>query len=225
MVAAHAAPEQRTALRGGLVRLSRYRWWVVGAVLTVLLVLVVGGYGLGWRWTGLSASVTLWDWLQALALPIALGSTPLLLTHRRRLRRTHYLALGIALGLFAALVVAGYLLPMRWTGFTGNTLWDWLELLLLPLVIATTSLWSTSALVHRPYITIVLAVVVLFLVLVISGYEVPLTWTGFRGNTAWDWIKLLLVPTLVPTVLVPFVTERLRDGLGVAEAGPAAPGR
>jgi len=25
--------------------------------------------------------------------------------------------------------------------------------------------------------------------------------------------------------LVPFVTERLRDGLGVAEAGPAAPGR
>jgi len=36
----------------------------------------------------------------------------------------------------------GYLVPWPWNGSTGNTLWDWLGLLLLPLVMATAKAWS-----------------------------------------------------------------------------------
>ena len=53
------------------------------------------------------------------------------------------------------------------------------------------------------------------LVLVLGGYLVPWSWTGFTGNTAWDWFKLLLLPVLIPTVLVPaanaLVTTRFAD--------------
>jgi hypothetical protein len=48
---------------------------------------------------------------------------------------------AFALGLFSVLVLVGYLLPMPWTDFTCNTLWDWFELVLLPLVIASASAW------------------------------------------------------------------------------------
>ena len=30
-------------------------------------------------------------------------------------------------------------------------------------------------------------------------------WTGFTGNTAWDWLHLLLLPLLVPAVIVPLL--------------------
>jgi hypothetical protein len=38
---------------------------------------------------------------------------------------------------------------------------------------------------------------------VIAGCLVPLSWTGFRGNTLWDWLQLLLVPLVFPTILIP----------------------
>ena len=41
--------------------------------------------------------------------------------------------------MFLALVLAGYLAHWRWTGFTGNTVWDWLHLLLLPLLVPASS--------------------------------------------------------------------------------------
>lgn len=192
---------------------ARLGWWICAAVSTVLIVLAVGGYAMRWRWTGLSSSVTLWDWLEALALPVALASTPLLLKHRHRLSRTHHLVLAAVLTAFAGFVVAGYLVPISWTGFTGNTLWDWLELMLLPLVIATTSLWPAPTAMNRRHVAAGVAAGVAFAVLVLSGYLVPLAWTGFRGNTAWDWIRLLLVPVLVPTVIVPYVTQRMRERL------------
>jgi len=126
-----------------LIRLA-----LLGAVV-VFGLLAVGGYGLGWRWTGLSRSVTLWDWLQVLALPVALGLAPVLLQHRRRLHRRHRRFLATVLVLFAVLVSLGYLVPLPWTGFTGNTLWDWLELALLPLVVGTAALWADRGLPSR----------------------------------------------------------------------------
>lgn len=185
---------------------------MLGAAL-VFGLLAVGGYGLGWRWTGLSDSVTLWDWLQVLALPVALGLAPVLLQHRRRLHRRHRSYLAVALVVFAALVSLGYLVPLPWTGFTGNTLWDWLELALLPLVVGTASLWADRGLPSRRLRLVGLVCLLGFGGLVLAGYLVPWNWTGFRGNTAWDWVKLLLLPVLVPIVLVPtvirLVTERM----------------
>ena len=121
--------------------------WVLAACVVaaaLLMVIVVGGYALHWRWTGLSGSVTLWEWLQVLVLPLALAAAPVLVRRRRGLRGRHKRAMAAGALAFAALVVAGYVVPMGWTGFTGNTLWNWLELLLLPVVIATASLWATS---------------------------------------------------------------------------------
>ena len=110
--------------------LSRRTIWTAAGVVALLVfaVLVVGGYALHWRWTGLSGSVTLWDWLEVLALPVAIATAPLLLRHRHGLSRRHHATISGVLIAFGALVLAGYLVPWRWTGFRGNTLWDWLQL-------------------------------------------------------------------------------------------------
>jgi hypothetical protein len=192
------------------------RWSAAGAA-AVIAILVAGGYGLGWRWTGLSGSVTLWDWLEVLALPVALGSAPIVLLRRHQISARNRLVLTALLAAFVCLVVVGYLVPLAWTGFTGNTLWDWLELVLLPLVVGTASLWPSIARFERRHLVALAVPAAVFACFVAAGYLVPWTWTGFRGNTAWDWVKLLLLPLLIPTTLLPFVKERLHERLPEAE--------
>lgn len=190
---------------------------VVAALVLLLAVLVLCGYGLGWRWTGLSSRVTLWDWLQALALPVAIAAVPILLRHRRRLTRRHHSMLATVFAVFGAFVAVGYVVPLGWTGFSGNTLWDWLELLVLPVAVATATLWPDPTRWDvRPRL-LTGAALAFFVVLVACGYLVPWRWTGFSGNTMWDWTKLLLVPLLIPTVLVPAVVGRLDERLAPRE--------
>ncbi|HEX4727794.1 MAG TPA: hypothetical protein VH298_08350 [Jatrophihabitans sp.] len=200
-------------MRDGGARSADRRWVLALLVAAAVIfgLLAVGGYGMGWRWTGLSRSVTLWDWLQMLALPVALGLAPVLLRHRRRLTRRHHTMLGSMLALFTVLVLAGYLVPWAWTGFTGNTLWDWLELALLPLVVGTASLWAERGWPSGWLRLLGLVGLLLFAGLVLAGYLVPWSWTGFRGNTAWDWVKLLLLPVLVPLLLIPTVVGLVTD--------------
>jgi hypothetical protein len=191
---------------------SRRLIWIGAAAtaLAVFVVLVVGGYALHWKWTGLSGAVTLWDWLEVLALPVAIATAPLLLRHRSNLRRSHHVGISVVVVAFGGLALAGYLVPLRWTGFPGNTLWDWLQLVLLPLVVAaTSSLWGRR---WRPVKRDLVAAgtgLAAFGVLVAAGYLVPMTWTGFTGNTMWDWVKLLLLPLVVPIVLTPLLADRL----------------
>jgi hypothetical protein len=64
---------------------------------------------------------------------------------------------------------------------------------------------------------------VVFAAFVLAGYSVPLGWTGFSDNTAWDWLKLLLLPALVPTVVIPLLTTMMRTALAGEET--AEPGR
>jgi hypothetical protein len=52
------------------------------------------------------------------------------------------------------------------------------------------------------------------LVVVAAGYLVPWAWTGFTGNTAWDWIKLLLLPVLLPIVVMPRILEAAEEWMG-----------
>ena len=55
---------------------------------------------------------------------------------------------GIALGL---LVIGGYAFDWAWTGFQGNTFWDWLHLLLVPFLLPAAVTWlSTRARAPRP---------------------------------------------------------------------------
>ena len=89
---------------------------------------------------------------------------------------------------------------------------------MLPLAVATTSLWINRGAVRRPNRGAAVAALAVFVALVALGYLVPWRWTGFSGNTAWDWVKLLLVPLLLPTVLQPAVvsTPRAPPGLALA---------
>jgi hypothetical protein len=118
---------------------------------------------------------------------------------------------AIVLALFAALVLAGYLVPWGWTGFTGNTLWDWLSLALLPLVIATSTFWRLPPRWTARHATIVAIGLVVIGSVVLAGYLVPWAWTGFTGNTAWDWIKLLLLPLLLPLLVLPRLLDAAED--------------
>ncbi|MDQ1530075.1 MAG: hypothetical protein QOE37_180 [Microbacteriaceae bacterium] len=187
--------------------------WVVTCAALVVVCLVIGGYGMGWRWTGLSRAVTLWDWLQALLLPVALGLAPVLLLYRGRVRREHQALMVVGLAGFVALIVAGYLIPLPWTGFPGHTLWDWFELALLPLVVTAAPVWVRADRIRRQHLLAGAVALLVFGAFVAAGYTVPLGWTGFDDNTAWDWLKLLLLPLLIPTVVVPLLTSMMHRSL------------
>jgi hypothetical protein len=53
---------------------------------------------------------------------------------------------------------------------------------------------------------------------------VPWSWTGFSGNTLWDWLHLLLLPLLIPAVVAPALTSIATAGMLGPEAGkPSEP--
>jgi hypothetical protein len=178
-------------------------------VLVAFAVYLWGGYDEGWGWTGLSGDVALWDWLEALALPVTVVLVPVLLQRRRGLS-SRFRAVALALlAAFTVLVLAGYLVPWTWTGFTGNTLWDWLELALLPIVLSTAALWPGPEQLHPAHWGLIAAAAAAFLLVVLAGYVVPWQWTGFSDNKAWDWLKLLALPVLLPTVVLPALSRYL----------------
>ena len=49
----------------------------------------------------------------------------------------------------------------------------------------------------------VAVVVAVWALTIVGGYAWNWIWTGYQGNTLWDWLGLLLLPLLVPTVLLP----------------------
>lgn len=180
----------RTLLAGGLV---------VGLAITL-----VGGYGYRWGWTGFSENDQLWDWLVLLVLPVALGTFAVWLKHGSAMSARRRSALGAVVVAFGIFVAAGYLLPIGWTGFRGNTLWDWLTLLVLPLSLTTGSLWRASERrIGRPHLALGAAAGIGLAVALVGGYADHWAWTGFRGNTLWDWASLVLGPVIVATLVIP----------------------
>jgi hypothetical protein len=206
----------------------------VGLVLA-LAVVIYGGYGRHLSWIGINGrTATLWDWLHLLLLPLAAVVLPLWLRHRPRLGATE-VASALAVGaVFLILVVAGYTIPWEWTGFVGNTLWDWLNLAALPLAVALIPvLMELRSEWGRRHALALGTGAAVFAGLVLAGYLAKWRWTGFTGNTVWDWLHLLLLPLLVPAVIVPalrpMVDERVRaraeehrSAAAPAEEGPPA---
>jgi hypothetical protein len=201
--------------------LSRRATVVVGILAIAFAVVIVGGYRLGWTWTGFSDNGTVWDWLQLLVLPSVLTLLPFWYRTRRALR-IEWRGAAAALALAAiVLIVGGYSLDWRFTGFQGKTLWDWLDLLVLPvaLTLLPISLESSWGRFRRARLALTLAGVALGL-LVIAGYTLAWDWTGFRGNTFWDWLHLLLVPFLLPAA-VTWLSVRARAIEGPKEVDQA----
>ena len=125
------------------------------------------------------------------------------------------------------MVIAGYTVPWDWTGFVGNTVWDWLELVLLPLTLSILAGFQFDVrAVRGHHLFFISAFVVSIAVLAIGGYTQGWDWTGFEGNTLFDWLELLFLPVVIPLVVIPLVVA-LRQHLHheePAEGEPAGAG-
>jgi hypothetical protein len=64
---------------------------------------------------------------------------------------------------------------------------------------------------------VALAGLTAFVAIVLGGYVGNWSWTGFRGNTLWDWLHLLLLPLLLPTIVVPAVMPKATAGLIIVD--------
>lgn len=51
---------------------------------------------------------------------------------------------GLLILVLLALIVLGYIFDWPWTGFHMKTLWDWLQLLIFPLVLAVLTVWFST---------------------------------------------------------------------------------
>ncbi len=185
---------------------GRSRRWITVLTVGILAgfgVILWGGYTQGWEWTGITAQDTLWHWLQLLLVPIAFAALPMLLRQHKQMRiERKLLMLGMTLA-FVAFVIVGYAVPLDWTGFTGNTLWDWLSLLLLPIAITSVRFLRVERTITRTHYCIGAVLLAALGLLIACGYLVPWAWTGFTGNTFVDWLQLLILPVLFPTMVVP----------------------
>ena len=183
---------------------ERVRKYGTGLLAVAVLVVLWGGYVKGWQWTGFPANAQLWDWLHLLLLPVAFGTLPIWIQHAGYMSRARRASYGIAVAGFAAFVLAGYLLPIRWTGFPGNTLWSWFELIVLPAALISMRAWPAAGRAVRAHHKAAFAALTLaWIVTLIGGYAWRWTWTGYQGNTLWDWLQLLLLPLVFPTILLP----------------------
>jgi hypothetical protein len=183
---------------------------VIGAVALAAVVVIIGGYAFNWAWTGFSRNHQLWDWMHLLLLPLVFGTFPLWLQFSEYMSPARRRAMGVGVLAFTVLVIVGYTQPLDWTGFRGQTLWDWLILLLLPIALATITAWPTSRReVRQRHVVIAALFLTGLIVTIIGGYAAHWKWTGYQGNKLWDWLVLVLAPLAVGTVVVPALAKLL----------------
>jgi hypothetical protein len=194
---------QRSALRR-LATNARVRKYGITILTVAALVVLWGGYIQHWQWTGFPANEQLWDWFHLLLLPVVFGTLPLWIEHAEYISRTRRAIYIVAILAFTGFVIVGYLAPIAWTGFSGNTLWDWFELIVLPVAVISVRAWPTAGRPVRAYHKATVAGLSLaWVVTLVGGYDGNWRWTGYPGNTLWDWLSLLLLPLVFPTIVLP----------------------
>lgn len=93
-----------------------------------------------------------------------------------------------------------------------------MTLLLLPIAVATVQAWPSSGrAINRFHLTVIVLIVGGLIVTMVGGYGSNWTWTGYQGNTLWDWLQLVLAPVAITTVIVPLLA-RLVSGEADARA-------
>ncbi|HEY7126261.1 MAG TPA: hypothetical protein VH540_20120 [Ktedonobacterales bacterium] len=119
--------------------------------------------------------------------------------------RLWMLLFSVALVVLVLLEGLSYIFNWTWTGFEGNTLWDWMRLLVLPVSLTGATVWSGTRQKWGTSWTMVLVLVLAALVVcAIGGYFLNWTWTGFAENKLWDWIGLLVLPITLTSVTIWF---------------------
>jgi hypothetical protein len=180
------------------------RYAAIAALSVATTIVLIGGYVDHWAWTGFDSNGQVWDWMNLLLLPVAFGTFPLWLRFADRMGPLHRRALGGVVLAFVLFVLAGYLAPLVWTGFRGETLWDWLTLIVLPVTLTTVRAWPTTPREVRPiHLTAAGSLAIGWVVTLVGGYALDWTWTGYGGNTLWDWLQLLLAPIAINIFVVP----------------------
>jgi hypothetical protein len=157
--------------------------------------------------------------MQLLMVPIAFAALPAVLKEHRAMRFERKLLMVGVVAAFVIFVIASYVVPLDWTGFTGNTLWDWLSLLLLPIAITSVRFLRAERTLTWAHYASAAVLLAGFGVLVFFGYVAPWDWTGFTGNTFLDWVQLLILPILFPTVVVPAAAAWLTAKRESADSG------
>jgi hypothetical protein len=204
-------PSKQGALRR-LANDARVRKYGITILTVATLVLLWGGYIQHWQWTGFPANEQLWDWMHLLILPVVLGTLPLWIKHAEYISRTRRAVYVVAIVAFTVFVIVGYLAPLSWTGFSGNTLWDWFELIVLPVAVISVRAWPTAGRPVRAYHKATVAGLTLaWVATLVGGYDANWSWTGYQGNTLWDWLQLLLLPLVFPTILLPAMLNWISD--------------
>jgi cation transport ATPase len=195
-----------------LARTPRVRRYFVSALAVALLIALWGGYIDRWNWTGFETNDQLWAWLHLLLLPAVVGTVPLWFRRAGTFTRRRRVAGLLATAAIAIFVAVAYAVPLAWTGFAGNTLWNWFGLLLLPVAVASVrflpSVLRSLRTAHRWGIG---AVALAWALTIVGGYAWRWTWTGYEGNTLWDWMQLLLMPLIVPTIVLPTALKWASD--------------
>ena len=176
----------------------------------LLAIAIIGTYTFNWTWTGFKNN-TLWDWLHLLIVPAALGLATIWLTQHRKWKAGWTLSIWSLALLLVLLEIATYAFDWKWTGFKGNKLWDWLNLLLLPLTMTLVSIWFGAPHRWRSWWTTLIWIAIVGLALLaLCSYLFNWTWTGFKGNTLWDWLSMLLVPAVLTSATIWFTVPEMR---------------
>jgi uncharacterized membrane protein len=183
------------------------------ALTVAAVVVLIGGYAFHWKWTGFEDNNQLWDWFHLLLLPVAFGTFPLWLSFSGYMTATRRRTLAAAVAAFLLFVALGYLAPLIWTGFKGQTLWDWLTLIVLPIALITVRAWPKSGRdIRRGHIVAAAVLMFVWFVTIIGGYAGSWKWTGYPGNTLWDWLTLLLAPIAITAFAAPKLASKIAGG-------------
>lgn len=70
---------------------------------------------------------------------------------------------------------------------------------------------------HPAWMFTVTIVTAGIIVLAIGGYFMGWTWTGFEGNTFWDWLSLLITPVTLGVVSIIFTIQQSQGNTAESE--------